>query len=110
MRKTHAYIILFFVFFISGCDTTNVISEEEMKVQNAASEAVSGLLFDNELDNLASYNVRKDGHVVIKFHESVKSETYTDIVTKLRNTPGIKSVYAEQSGKEVCNPFHRTAM
>ena len=42
----------------------------------------------------------------IKFHESVKEKTYTDIVEKLRGITAIKSVYAEQGGKQVCaNPF-----
>jgi hypothetical protein len=39
-----------------------------MKTQNAASEAVTGLLIENELDALASFNVRKNGLVVIKLH------------------------------------------
>ena len=93
------------IIFLSACSSQNVLTEEERRIQDAASEAVTGLLFENDLSTLASYNIRKDGRVVIKFHESVKEETYTDIVTKLRKTAGIKSVYAEQGGKEVYNQF-----
>ena len=102
MRTLHITIIAIFLIIIAGCSSPNVLSEEERKTQDAASEAVSGLLFENELYTLASYNVRKSGYVVIKFHKSVKENTYIDIVGKLRKTAGIKAVYAEQGGKEVC--------
>jgi hypothetical protein len=106
MRTIHNIILLFgLVILLAGCSSPNVLSEEEIEAQNAASEAVTSLLFENELDTLASYNVRKDGLVVIKFHESVKEDTYTDIVAKLRKTAGIRKVYAEQGGKEVCSIF-----
>ena len=103
MQKIHSIFVIGLIIILAGCSSPNVISDEERKLQDAASEAVSGLLFENELDILASYNVRKSGYVVIKFHKSVKEDTYTDIVGKLRNTAGIKAVYAEQGGKEVCS-------
>lgn len=95
-------LIIGTIAFLTGCSSPNVLSEEEIKTQNAASDAVSSLLFDNELETLSSYNVRKNGYVVIKFHESIKENIYTDIVGKLRKTASIKGVYAEQGGKEVC--------
>ncbi len=102
MNKINNIFFTGLIIFLAGCSSPNILTEEEIKTQNAASEAVSGLLFENELDTLASYNVRKNGLVVIKFHKSVKEDTYTNIVAKLRKTTGIKGVYAEQGGKEVC--------
>lgn len=105
MNKRAFFASCGLILLLSACSSQSVLTEEEKRTQDAATEAVTGLLFENDLSTLASYNVRKDGRVVIKFHESVKEETYTDIVTKLRKTPDIKSVYAEQGGKEVCNPL-----
>ena len=102
MYKIHHIFIIGLIIFLAGCSSPNILTEEEKKTQDAASEAVSGLLFDNELDTLASYNVRKNGYVVIKFHKSIKQKTYTNIVAKLRKTTSIRGVYAEQGGKEVC--------
>jgi hypothetical protein len=102
MNKINNIFIIGLIVFLAGCSSPNVLSEKEKETQDAASDAVSGLLFENELDTLASYNVRKNGYVVIKFHESVKQNTYTNIVAQLRKTTGIRGVYAEQGGKEVC--------
>lgn len=105
MNKLPVIVCCALGILLSACSSPNVLTEEERRMQDAAAEAVSSLLFENDLSTLASYNVRKDGLVVIMFHESVKEETYTDIVKKLRNTAGIKKVYAEQGGKQVCNQF-----
>ena len=102
MYKIHPIFTIGLIIFFAGCSSPNILSEDERKTQDAASEAVSGLLFENELDTQASYNVRKSGLVVIKFHKGVKEDVYTNIVAKLRKTPGIRGVYAEQGGKEVC--------
>lgn len=92
-----------FGIFLSACSSPDILTEEERRTQDIAAEAVSTLLFENDLSTLASYNVRKDGLVVIKFHKSITEEIYTDIVRQLRKTAGIKRVYAEQGGKEVCH-------
>ena len=90
---------------LAGCVSNNVVSKEEVATQNRVDAAVSGVLFDNDMDKEASYNIRKTGHVVIKFDESVSRETYTKIVELMRNHEDIPSVYAEQGGVEVCQPF-----
>jgi hypothetical protein len=87
---------------LSGCAGQQSLSQEEIEIQNKADLVVSGLLFDRELDQTASYNVRKDGFVVIKFDKSVPSETYTRVVEMLRSNPDIRGVRAEQGGREVC--------
>mgnify|MGYP001824236187 CR=1 FL=1 len=90
---------------LSGCVANGVVTKEEMATQNRVDAAVSGTLFENDMDQEASYNIRKSGHVVIKFDESVSSHTYTRIVELLRKHEDIPSVYAEQGGVEVCKPF-----
>lgn len=85
-----------------GCGSENVLTKEEMAVQNAADDVVATLLFDKEMTTRASYNVRKDGYVVIKFDKSVQSAEYNEIVKALRDNPKISGVMAEQMGKEVC--------
>lgn len=103
--KVHS--ILFFAFVslalvnLTACQS-NELTEEEIVIQNAADSEVASLLFAKELDNHASYNIHKDGSVVIKFDRSVSSEKYTHVVDILRASDKIKSVYAEQSGHQVC--------
>jgi hypothetical protein len=87
---------------LSGCTADNVLTKEEIENQNKSSEIVTGVLFNNDLDETASYNIRKDGYVVILFDSSVPENKYTEAVNQLRSSPGIPGVWAEQSGVEVC--------
>ena len=86
---------------LAACQS-NELSPEEIALQNAADSEVATLLFEHELDNHASYNVHKDGSVIIKLDKTVSSDAYTKAVDELRNKPEIKSVYAEQGGRQVC--------
>jgi hypothetical protein len=94
-------LIWLVLIFLSACQA-NEFSAEEIAQQNAADSAVASLLFEKELDSLASYNVHKDGSVVIKFDASVSTQNYTDAVDALRQIDSIKGVQAEQGGQEVC--------
>ena len=97
------YSLLLFCFsFLTGCASQQSLTPEEMAIQNRADAVVSNLLFEEELDQGASYNVRKDGFVVIKFAKSVPSDTYTRVVEMLRSSSDIRGVRAEQGGREVC--------
>ena len=87
---------------LAGCVDSNSLTQRELENQNRADAIVSGTLFEHELDSAASYNVRKNGFVVIKFDESVSGKKYTEAVNLLRSNPGIEGVRAEQSGREVC--------
>ncbi|MEA3404436.1 MAG: hypothetical protein U9R28_01715 [Pseudomonadota bacterium] len=100
--KIVALWIVPFLLLVSGCGSDNTLTKQEMQIQSNADIAVSELLFDAGLDNQASYNVRKNGHVEIEFTKGVSMIDYTLIVEKLRKHPGIASVYAVQSGSEVC--------
>jgi len=87
---------------ISGCSADNALTKEEVKNQNNSSHVVTNVLFDNDIDETASYNIRKDGYVVIQFDSSVSEEKYTKVVNQLRSNKNITGVWAEQSGVEVC--------
>ncbi len=101
MRKRITGLLLF-AGLLAGCAGSNVVSQEEIETQNTADAIVSGVLFANDLDNSASYNIRKNGLVVIKFDESVARGAYTEVVDLLRANPDIQGVRAEQGGIEVC--------
>jgi len=94
--------LVIFSSILVGCVTDSVLTQEEVENQNKASEVVSGVLFEKDLDDSASYNIRKSGYVVILFDESVSSKRYTEVVHLLRSSPNIKGVRAEQNGAEVC--------
>ncbi len=108
MHRHHFFIAMVNILLLTACQS-NELSPEEIALQDAADERVSSLLFEQNLDNHASYNVHKDGSVIIRFDRNVSSERYTDIVQKLRAAPEISSVYAEQGGQQVCplNSIHK---
>ena len=54
------------------------------------------------IDYTASYKIRKNSLVIIKFDESVTKRNYTDVVNLLRSSPEVDGVQAEQGGVEVC--------
>lgn len=96
-------IILMFTFTVlAGCGETNVLTKKEIAMQSKTDSIVSSVLFEHDMSETASYNVRKDGSVAIKFEESVSEKNYTKVVNLLRSNKTIDGVYAEQSGAEVC--------
>lgn len=104
--RLYGVLLTIVIFGITGCVARNAVTKEEIEKQNKADAIVSGVLFEHELDSTASYNVRKNGFVVIKFDESVPSQKYTEVVNLLRENSNINGVMAEQSGREVC-PLRR---
>ncbi|MCU7955743.1 MAG: hypothetical protein KZQ74_00230 [gamma proteobacterium symbiont of Bathyaustriella thionipta] len=86
---------------LSACQS-NELTQQERLIQNAADAKTAATLFDYDLDNQASYNVHRDGSVIIKFDKSVQTNDYTAIVDTLRTIPEIHSVYATQGGRQVC--------
>lgn len=95
-------LLLASLLWLTGCASSNVLTAEEIRIQNAADTVVAETLFERELDKTASYHVRKTGFVALHFDKSVSDKVYTDVVKALRANPAISGVYAEQEGKEVC--------
>ena len=92
----------FVALSISGCVNQNSLTQDQIEKQNRTDAVVSNVLFEHGLDEAASYNVHKDGFLVVKFAESVSSRKYTEVVGILRSSPEINGVRAEQGGREVC--------
>jgi hypothetical protein len=95
---------LWVIIGLTGCSADNELTKQQRQHQQLVDEIVAGALFERELDTLASYNVHKDGLVVIKFDESVPKQVYTDIVTELRANKNLSGLRAEQGGVEICPP------
>jgi hypothetical protein len=104
--KRHQYLCLWVGLLVilagGGCTSQQSLSKEEQANQSRVDSLVSSVLFDNELDEEASYNIHRDGYIVIKFAESVPFAKYNHVVDVLRSNKTIKGLRAEQSGKEVC--------
>lgn len=85
-----------------SCNADNILTKEEVENQNRSSQVVTEVLFENDVDETASYNIRNDGYVVIHFDSSVPEKKYTRVVNQLRSSNDIPGVLAEQDGVEVC--------
>jgi hypothetical protein len=87
---------------VAGCASEQVVTQEQVALQNKVDGILSQELFARKLDEHASYNVHPDGSLAIKFDESVTLQAYTDLVEWLRARPEINGVRATQMGREVC--------
>lgn len=94
--------ILALIALLISCGGQQILSEQQRVRQDAADAQVAQILFKYELDQQASYNVRKDGFLVINFGPDVAIRVYTAVVEELRASPAIAGVRAQQSGREVC--------
>ncbi|WP_156521188.1 hypothetical protein [Halothiobacillus diazotrophicus] len=103
MRKLLVLVVALLAMQLAGCAAQQSLTQAEIQTQNKADAAVAGILFENNLDQTASYHVHPDGSVVIKFADSVSSSTYNKVVDTLRANPAIHGVRAEQNGVEVCS-------
>lgn len=109
IMKTTAIIIIqacLTAMLLTGCASSDRVSREEVAAQTRADAVVSGVLFERDLDTTASYNIRKNGLVIIRFDTSVPVRTYTEVVNTLRASPAIGGVQASQAGVEVCPLTH----
>ena len=100
--KLHYTLFILILSLLTACSYPNVLTKKEMAIQSKVDSEVSAVLFDHDMSETASYNIRKNGTVAIKFEESVSEKKYTKIVNLLRSNKAIDGVYAEQSGQEVC--------
>ncbi|MCB1775171.1 MAG: hypothetical protein KDI88_16275 [Gammaproteobacteria bacterium] len=102
MKKKMLFCLVFAAVVLTGCVDQQSLTEEEIANQNRVDAIVTNVLFDNELDEAASYNIHKDGFLVIKFAETVPFEKYNHVVETLRSNGQMNGVRAEQGGREVC--------
>ena len=97
-----AMLLLVGMIALCGCGSENELTRQQRQHQQQVDEIVAGALFKRDLDTLASYNVHKDGLVVIKFDKSVPKKIYTEVVAELRANKSLGGLRAEQGGVEVC--------
>jgi hypothetical protein len=71
---------------------------------SSASAAVSGILFEYDADEFASYVIKDSGHVEITFARNTPDAVYSEILNKLQTHAGIKSVLAGRGGP-ACSRF-----
>jgi hypothetical protein len=72
--------------------------------ESSASAAVSGILFEYDADEFASYVIKDNGHVDITFARNTPDALYSEILNKLQTHTGIKSVLAGRGGP-TCSRF-----
>jgi len=102
MKNIRKILFILSCFLLASCTGGTALTQAERSRQQAADYSVATILFDNELEGQASYNVHTDGSVVILFDESVSFADYTRVVGQMRAVPEIRAVRATQSGREVC--------
>lgn len=90
------------LILVVACVDHDTLTTEQRETQSRVDAVVSSILFEHELDEEASYRVRRDGFLVVKFARSVPVDSYTKVVEILRSSPEINGVRAEQGGREVC--------
>ncbi len=100
--RTMSTLSICALLFAGACTPENTLTERERQLQSAADNQVASILFEEDLTQRASYRVHKNGVVVIKFAESVTPAAYTGVVERLRRNADIRTVQAEQAGREVC--------
>jgi hypothetical protein len=102
--KTKIFILFSLFFITTGCTPSNTYTDEQLALEDRVDKAVNETLLDHDLESLASWGIRKNGRLNIKFAEEVKYDQYKRVVDELRADPNIPSVRAEQGGVEVCTP------
>jgi hypothetical protein len=100
LRRLIRYILV--LLLATGSVSVGPVFAENSS--SKASAAVSGILFDYDGDEFASYVVRDDGFVDITFARNMPDSLYSEILNKLKQHPDIKGVLAGKGGP-VCVRF-----
>lgn len=93
---------LFVALLLSNCAGQNELTKEEIIIQQKATDALTQILFEYDLDEDASFQVEKNGFVHLRIQGLVAINTYTKAVEALRAHKNINGVRAEQGGVEIC--------
>ena len=67
-----------------------------MVIQQKASNALTDILFEYDLDENASFEVEKSGYVNLRIEGLVSVDSYTNAITAMRHHKDIDGVYAKQ--------------
>ncbi len=102
MTRQLALFLTLTTLLLVGCNSSSMITAEELRKQNEADNVVSSVLFDHDVADVTSYKIQRDGHVILNFARSVDNETYTAVVLTLRQKNSIRGVSASQDGSSIC--------
>jgi len=95
--------LFFIILLLASCSTnSNELTKEEVLIQQKATNALTEILFEHELDEKSSFEVKKDGFVNLRIQGLVAIKTYTKAIKALRTHKDIKGVHAKKGGVEVC--------
>jgi YbbR domain-containing protein len=95
--------LFFITLLLANCSTnSNEVTQEEILIQEKATNALTEILFDHGLDEKSSFEVKKDGFVNLRIQGLVALKTYTKAIKALRAHKDIKGVHAKKGGVEVC--------
>ena len=102
--KIHIQIlaVLIFTFLLSSWAGPNELTKQEIITQQKATDALTQILFEYELDENTSFEVEKSGFVYLRIEGLVAISTYANAVEGRRGHTDINGVCAEQGGIEVC--------
>lgn len=104
MKKSQLKSLTLFIviFFLSGCAGQSELTKQQVIIQQKATNALTEILFEHDLDENTSYEVNKDGYVHLRVQGLVSIKIYTKAIEELRAHSNISGVRAEQGGIEIC--------
>ena len=95
----------FAVVMAYGIASTNTVLAKDLKDLNSkATDAVTEILFDTNIDDLATYKINDIGFLEITFANNTPDLLYSLMLNKFRNHPDIKGVLAGRGGP-ACSQF-----
>ncbi len=94
--------IVLLLISLTSCAGKNELTPEEIIIQQNATNALTDILFEYELDENASFEVEKSGYVQLRIEGLVSVKTYTQAIDAMRAHKDINGVNAKQGGKEIC--------
>ena len=96
---------LFAVIMVYGITAANTLLAEDSKDLNSkATDAVTEILFDADIDDLASYKINDKGFLDITFANNTPDLLYSLMLNKFLHHPDIKGVLAGRGGP-ACSRF-----
>lgn len=92
-------IVLIMMYGIAGA--SSVLADDP---ESKTSAAVTGILFEYDADEFASYRIRDSGFLDITFARNTPDALYSEILNKLQKHPDINGVLAGRGGP-TCSRF-----
>lgn len=90
------------VFMACGIAVAGPVLAED--AESRTSTAVTGILFEYDADEFASYRISDNGYLDITFASNTPDALYSEILNKLQGHPDIKGVLSGKDGPS-CSRF-----